>query len=294
MGRILDSILAMTILIGAIAACESRAANATTRDSRTGAYAVVFTERAAASDIEAMGRRLGWTARSIEKSGQERDYDLAKESFEVCVPESYHGDVGWGLFVYVSPGASGSVPPAWRGVLEKHKLIWVAPNRAGNERAVWCRVGLAINAAVNMRKRYKVDEDRVYIGGVSGGGRIASMAGVCYPDLFCGAYPMIGCNFYRTLPSVEQAGRVFRQTFTLPPAHLMEWAKKRSRLVLLTGQSDPNREQTKVNSEAFKKDGFQHVRYIEVPGMGHQAPDAEWFEKGIEALELPAKPGDGR
>jgi hypothetical protein len=60
-------------------------------------------------------------------------------------------------------------------------------------------------------------------------------------------------------------------------------------LVVLTGQNDPNREQTKVNAEAFRKDGFQHLCYIEVPAMGHQPPDGEWFDKGIEALEPAAK-----
>jgi hypothetical protein len=37
----------------------------------------------------------------------------------------------------------------------------------------------------------------------------------------------------------------------------------------------------------FKRDGFEHITYFQVPGMGHQAPDAEWFEKGLAALDEP-------
>src|SRR6185369_5263961 len=39
--------------------------------------------------------------------------------------------------------------------------------------------------------------------------------------------------------------------------------------------------------EAYQKDEFAHVTYIEVTGMGHTTPSAEWYEKGIDALDAP-------
>src|SRR5439155_25600624 len=39
------------------------------------------------------------------------------------------------------------------------------------------------------------------------------------------------------------------------------------------------------------KEGYQHVTLLQVPGMGHEIPEAEWFEKGILALdEIPPRP----
>ena len=49
------------------------------------------------------------------------------------------------------------------------------------ERAM--RMGVAIDAALNIQKRYRIDPKRVYAAGVSGGGRVASMLGVSYADV---------------------------------------------------------------------------------------------------------------
>src|SRR3712207_8867036 len=49
------------------------------------------------------------------------------------------------------------------------------------------------------------------------------------------------------------------------------------------------------NATLFRsvKDGFAHVTYLEVPGMAHVHPPAEWFEKGLEFLDGPlTAPGD--
>jgi acetyl esterase/lipase len=141
-----------------------------------------------------------------------------------------------------------------------------------------------------MKARYNIDPDRVYVSGVSGGGRIASMLGVGYADIFKGGFYIIGCNFYRQELSVEQKGAAFPKSYSVPPAKIFNFARKQSKHVFLTGDHDPNREQTEIYYKAFKKDGFEHITYLQVPGMGHRPPDSEWFEKGMAALDekLPA------
>jgi len=124
------------------------------------------------------------------------------------------------------------------------------------------------------------------IGGLSQA--FASMLGVCYPDVFKGGIYMIGCNFYREMTAPNTGGKVWHRGYAPPPADILIQAKKNVSHVLLTGQTDGNREQTKVYYElGFKRDGFQRVTYIEVPGMGHQPPNAEWFEKALKAMEAP-------
>jgi hypothetical protein len=69
-----------------------------------------------------------------------------------------------------------------------------------------------------------------------------------------------------------------------PPGKLFEEVKGHP-LVLMTSEGDMNRDQTKANLAAFRRDGFKNVTLIEVPGIAHTMPGVEWLEKGIEALE---------
>jgi poly(3-hydroxybutyrate) depolymerase len=258
---------------------------------RTGSFTATFTDRSPLSAIPDVGKRMGWTTDMMKrsKSGDnplELEYDLSNESFEILVPTTYAQSDPWGLFVFINPGPTGRPHRQdWLPILEKHKLILIAPNKAGNHRAVWIRMALALDAAHNMKQRYTLDDRRTYVAGVSGGGRTASFLGVCFPDVFTGGFYMIGCNMYKQLPSTEQPGKYFAKAFSAPPAQLFTLAKKRSRHVLLTGDTDANREQTKVNHDAMVKDGFAHATYFQVPGMGHEAPSAEWFEKAILELD---------
>ena len=69
---------------------------------------------------------------------------------------------------------------------------------------------------------------------------------------------------------------------------LLAIAEKERRFALLTGDNDADHPQTEAYYNAMKKDGFKYVTYLQVPGMGHQQPNAEWFEKkGIVALDEP-------
>jgi len=255
-------------------------------EPRTGAFQTSFTERSPLSALAIQVPRFGGSLTALKASGKDNDYDLKDETFEVYVPQAYKAGDGWGLFVFDSAGGRGNLHEAWREVLEKHKLIWIGPNKAGNDRLPLCRFGLCIDAVHNMKKLYDIDPNRVYIAGVSGGGRISSMLGVCYPDVFKGGMYIVGCNYFREMEAPNTGGKVWHRGYAQPAADLFNQAKKNVSHVLLTGETDGNREQTKEYYEkGFKKDGFQHVTYIEVPGMGHQPPNAEWFEKGLVAME---------
>ena len=254
-----------------------------------GHVTLTFKDRSDLSTNKEIATRMGWDLAADEAA--KVDYTLADESFEVYLPKTYDGKQPFGLFVYVSPGPSGKPPRNWLKSIDDHRLIWVSPNKVGNDRFVRLRMGLAIDAVHNLRQKYTVDPQRIYVAGVSGGGRVASMLGVGFSDVFNGGFYMIGCNFYRQERSAEQNG-VFRRSYNVPPTKLFVLAKK-SKHVFLTGDTDGNREQTQLYYEGFKRDGFEHCTYLQVPGMGHRAPDTEWFEKGMAALDAPpvAKPG---
>ena len=267
-----------------------------TGGKKTGSFQIHIPQRSKSSGVISVCARLGWGSKaeveaSAAKDGSEVEYNISNEVFEVFVPEEYTGDEPYGLIIWVSPGPSGKPDQRWLDVMRKHKLIWIGANNSGNNRAARVRVSLAIDEADYMRQAYKIDPYRVYVSGASGGGRCASTLAFGFPEIFTGGgYPIIGCNFYRVVEAgIAENGRpeYYQRTMGRPPAKLMQMEMKERRFVLLTGDNDPNRKQTDLNAQAMKKDGFRYVTYLQVPGMGHQPPDAEWFEKGIVALDAP-------
>jgi hypothetical protein len=285
------SLLALAWLVLPAAAVAAEGAN-----PQTGSFQVHVPQRSKNSDMVSLCARLGWGTRAqleaaAKKNGTETDYDLSNESFEVFVPDDYDGKEPYGLIVWISPGGSGGVHRQWPDVLKKHRLMWIGANKSGNDRTPWVRLALAMDGLEYMQKTYKVDPNRVYASGASGGGRCASTLAFGFPDLITGGgYPIIGINFYRRVEVGPAAGggtEFYPQGLKPPPGKLAQVMKKERRFVLLTGDNDMNRKETQLYSEAMKKDGFRYMTYIQVPGMGHQPPDAEWFEKGIVALDAP-------
>ena len=217
-------------------------------------------------------------------------YTLSKERFRVIVPETYTNDLSWGLFVWMSPGHEPNIPKDWPEALAKHKLLFVSPLNAGNDRhpdnrqaGAIERFRLGLDASYNMRLRYRISPKRLYVSGFSGGARIASMLGVAFSDVFTGTIPFCGVNFYMTIPA--GGDQVWPPDYkTQVP--LLNAAKTNGRFVLITGSSDVNRAQTLATYEhGFQQYGFSHVQYVEVPGMGHAVPGAEYLERALKFVE---------
>jgi len=253
---------------------------------QTGLDTVTVMDRSPLSRIEALTARF-----RTELNTPSADYDLADESFEVYVPQGYDGTERFGLIVWVSPGPNGAPPESFRPILDKHKLIWIGANNSGNPRSFWHRAGLALDGLYDAKKQFNIDPMRTYISGLSGGGRCASRIGLTYADLFAGAFPMIGVDYFKRLPHPDSTARklvFWGRAFNPPTPRILRKAKRDNRYVLLTGETDGNRIQTLVTYQfGFQRAKFAYVTYLQVPGMGHTLPPADWFEKGITALDAP-------
>jgi hypothetical protein len=210
-------------------------------------------------------------------------FDLRKEKYTLLVPRGIGPKTKCGLFIWINAGDTPRIPKDWEPVLARRKLIFIGAHNSGNRRSIFDRFRLAIEASVQMRQRFNVDPKCVYISGFSGGGRVASCLGVAYADIFSGAMPFMGVNFYRDVPA--PGGKKFRLNY-LPHKDLLAIAKKSGRFVLVTGSDDFNRAGTKsVFENGFKQEKFAHASYLEVPGLAHHLPGPVWFEKGLKLLE---------
>ena len=270
---------AITILLGLLPCVTIFAAD----PPATGDSTIHLAEKSPFSDPVKITKRTAWSLEDIKKKIP-IDYDLKDETFSLHVPESYKGDEPYGLMVWVSAGDKGEIPRQFREVADKRKIIWIGANKSGNPRAMLVRMELAFDAVVGMKAQYKIDDKRIYIAGVSGGGKMAAIMGVGYPEIFNGGFYFIGAEYFRELPTGEP-NHYFPRAFNAPEPKLLLDSKKKSRHVLMTGETDMNRKPIQVIYNGMKTDKFEHITLLDIPGVGHQLPDAEWFEKGMAALD---------
>ena len=254
---------------------------------RVGAFRTAFSERNPLSSMDTYRERFNLSRETIVQTDPaEGDYNLAAESFEVFVPETYEPSSPAGLFVWISPANSGELGrPDNKQVLADEKLIWIGANNSGNDRWHWYRAGLALDAAHNMQKLYNIDPDRIFIAGYSGGGRVASSIAMLYPEVYSGGAFFYGSNYFREVEVPDQPGAFWRPAFPAPSKKSLDNLRKNHRFVLITGEHDFNRDETEANSREYKRDRFRNVTYIEIPGADHgYGVRGEWLKRVAEAL----------
>lgn len=251
---------------------------------RIGSYRVRFLERSPQSSLEVLSQLLSLERTDVDAAGGV--YSLQEESFRVYVPPSYSPEAGFGLLVWISPTPFGGfVAPEMRRALDENSLIWVGADNAGNGRAYWDRYLLALDAAHNIERLYSIDESRVFVGGYSGGGRVTSGLAMLYSKIFRGGFSMFGCGFPGRLSVPDKPGAHWPPGFPAPAGPVLRQVKSGSRFVLLTGELDFNRAQTRKTYLRMLDDGFEHVLYLQVPGANHyDFPDEEALTQGFRFL----------
>lgn len=188
-------------------------------------------------------------------------------TWEVYVPESYDDANPPGMMVYISPGNSGKIPRGWKAVLEEKNLIWIAANRSGNKAAVARRAIVAVVGPTLIEKQYNIDRDRIYVSGLSGGGKMASMVATDNAHLFKGAIYNCGVNFWDA--DVPDRINLIRQ----------------NHFVFVTGTLDFALEPTKKAYKQYKDAGVENALLMVVRGMNHKNPGRSKFAEAIDYLD---------
>lgn len=201
--------------------------------------------------------------------------DLAKERYSIYVPGHARSPSGtYSLLVFIPPYPRAEVPRQWIPVLDRNNTIFVTAANSGNEApTVNRREPLALLAAYNVMRQYNVDPQQVYIGGFSGGARIALRLALGYPDLFHGALLNAGSDPIGTTD------------VPLPPADLFKRFQESTRLVYLTGERDEENLAGDMHSRRSLEKWcvFDVVTQTE-PRTGHQLADAFSLGRSLEAL----------
>ena len=219
------------------------------------------------------------------------DFDLRNEHFWLFVPDGYTGQEPWGLIVFINGDwVMNKLPEGWDKVLAANKLLFIAPQSADNGKPNNRREGLGTVAALEMIKNYKIDRDRVYIAGFSGGARMASQLGFHQSDVFRATIQSCGSNYPKEVPRVAVVDADFKGH---PEKYgLMQVgggdetaARKKVKFVLATGPGDfRNHFIHDIYNGGFKHDGYQAL-LLDVPGTGHQPCRADTLQKALDFIE---------
>ena len=273
-------------LVAAALAC---AIGAVARAEPTGAREnIVFTAYTPLSSNLELARRLSTplTAAKLQtllttsgKALREQPIDLAQEKFALYVPATAPPQ-GYGLMVFVSPSETQNLPQGWAAVLDRFGIIFVAAQRSGNDASVFGRrEPLALLAAANVMAQYKVDPDRVFVAGFSGGSRVAMHLALGYPDLFRGALLNAGSD-----PIGDNQA-------PLPPKDLLAQFQARSRIVYVTGDKDTVHLAWDATSEqAMRRNCVFDLDAEITPGTDHALMTSAALSHALQELFAPQPP----
>lgn len=217
------------------------------------------------------------------------DLDLAQESFSAHVPPGYNSSSqrsGLIVFIYASD-EDCAVPSGWASVLDRRGLVFISPLRAGNAQPLNRRRGLAVLGAMAALKQGKIDPQRVYVAGFSGGARVAGQVAIMQPGLFRGTIQNCGADFDRPMPPIADrpADRPAGDYGVEPElGRGMERARRNVMLTLITGARDFRHGDLLDIAAAYDKAGFQ-IKLIDVPGMGHGICAATTLNEALDYID---------
>jgi pimeloyl-ACP methyl ester carboxylesterase len=246
---------------------------------------VLFTEYSPLSASSEVARRLLSPLANLQiaefaaKSAitvQDQAIDLARESFTVYVPADPPPQ-GYGVLAFISPSEIVALPPGWASILDKHRVIFVSASRSGNSTNVLDRrIPLALLGAYNIAQRYPIDPDRVYIGGFSGGSRVAMRVALAYPDLFRGVLLNAGSD------------PIGNGEALLPSRELFERFQSSSRLVFVTGTVDDWNIEHDFGSRQSMTDWCVYGAAVEtMQKRGHEIAVPYFLDRALMRLREP-------
>ena len=289
--RALNRMVARYVLLAALA-LASYAVAAGAHPTDTGSqHDVVFTDYSALSSSSELLRRLLSplnalrVRRALLQSGKrlrEQPIDLRHERFAVYVPPGPAPAQGYALLVFVPPWPQAVVPQNFVWALDRHRMIFVTAAHSGNDSNVMDRrIPLALLAEQNIVRRYRIDSRRIFVGGLSGGARVALHIALAYPDVFHGALLNAGSDPIGDAPMV------------LPPADLFRRFQDATRLVYLTGGED----QFNLDADARSRRSLQHWCVFDLanesrvmPWTGHELAGPVALDRALDALEKHVPP----
>src|SRR5882724_7922292 len=214
---------------------------------------------------------------------RDQQIDLAQERFTAYVPP-HPPTRGYGLLVFVPPWENAMLPRGWAPILDRRGVIFVSAANSGNAANILDRRDpLALLAAHNILQRFRVDPQRIYIGGFSGGSRVALRLALGFPDLFRGAFLNAGSD------------PIGDAQVPLPPPELFSRFQEMTRIVYISGQNDAVNVDKDAASTQSLLEWCVFDWYVErSPWTGHEVAGPAVLGRALDMLDKHALPNSAR
>ncbi len=206
--------------------------------------------------------------------------DLEQEHFSVFVPVAPPPRRGYGLLVFIPSWPDASIPGEWMAVLEKTGTVLVVAARSGNRESTLARrLALALHGHANAAANHPIDAERVYVGGFSGGARVALVAAIAWPDVFRGAILDGG------------ADPIGSSLVPLPEPARLRQAQETLRLIFLYGTDDtPNVAAVRRAIRSAAEASLPDVTAMPMLRHAHTPEPAAWLLRALRQQQSPHLP----
>jgi predicted esterase len=208
------------------------------------------------------------------------------ELYRVRLPKDFNPDFPAGVLVWISPMPDGRIPRIFEPICDKLGLIAIGVDSNGNKRSITDRLQNHLDSIETVADRYRIDRQRIYLTGMSGGGRCSSIMQMCFPELFAGAVPIVGLDTYHNAPTGDP-GKYWPARFAKPAGRWMTMLKAR-RIAAITGTADFNEPEMVIRQELLERDGID-MRLDIIDGMAHTMPTSEQFSSALDWVDQPRR-----
>lgn len=202
------------------------------------------------------------------------------ETMLAYCPASYQGEsTPMGVYINISPGDGPiGLREGYEQVMDKLKLVYASPSGTSNAKSDVRRMALAMDTLATLRAEYTVDESRVFVGGMSGGGAMSSWLAVYFPE-FRGAINQVRTEH---IPSETCFP-------TVTDGDVGSIARRKQAFAFVTGPKDMNYKGIVASIPSWEKQGFV-VKLFDIPGMGHGNAPADALEAALRWAEESSNP----
>lgn len=199
------------------------------------------------------------------------DYDSKKQKYQLFVPNEFAATKAWPLIAFISPGPGPVGWPNFESVCAREGILFCSPYKAGNATRPGPRIRIILDMVDDVRRRFPIDPNQTYIGGFSGGGRMACSIGFAMPEIFAGIMPVCGTNPIKSMQ------------------YLRHRLVDRVSVAFVTGQKDFNRSEHDQWMAPYLKELDIRTQFWVVPGMGHDIPQGAVMEEVVGWLAADLK-----
>lgn len=212
--------------------------------------------------------------------------ELGQETFRVRLPKAYDPATPSGVLVWISPSPDGRIPEIFAPICDELGLIAVGVDNNGNRREITDRLQNHLDSIETLARSARIDQQRIYLTGVSGGGRSSSILQLAFPEHFAGCVPIIGLDTYHNAPTGDP-GKYWPKRLGKPSGPNMQLLKLR-RIRSITGTADFNEPEMTLRTRLLRDDGLD-AQIDVIDGMAHAMPSAEQFAQALRWVDQPRR-----